>query len=272
MITPAAKILEARKVNSFDLPRSGVLRKPVPDNVRPLPAARALKCLDCRLATTCISRTECGEKLAAELEKTVRHPKPAQKGHYFYRQSDVFSSIYIVRSGCVKICQVDSDGDELITGFYLPGELFGMDGIPGEKYSTSAEAMDTVAVCEIPLGNLAEKAARFPQLYSKILTGVCREIQKKHQPLLSLHHKQSSTRLATFLIDLSGRLHRCGGSATEFRLPMPRRDIANYLGMTEETVSRLFAKFQNQNLISAHRRDVSIIDFDSLKKLSVTVP
>ena len=91
----------------------------------------------------------------------------------------------------------------------------------------------------------------------------------RQQPLLFLHHKQVEERLATFITGLSSRYAELGLSATEFALPMSRRDIAHYLGMTEETLSRLFSRFNRMGLMSGSKRTVNISDMDGLDKMAL---
>jgi CRP/FNR family transcriptional regulator len=103
-----------------------------------------------------------------------------------------------------------------------------------------------------------------PGLHKQIMRVVGREITLDHQMLLLLGKRSAEERLATFLVSLSKRYHARGLSATEFNLPMSRQDIGNYLGLAIETVSRLFAHFQEQNLLTVNRRRVVLHDLDRL--------
>lgn len=227
-------------------------------------------CNECHLNTHCFNQSLNKENIEA-LKPITRHPKPSQKGESIYRQDDIFSSIFIVRSGAVKTYHIDKEGEEYITGFFLPGEVFGTDGMHKGQHSQSAEALDTTTVCQISISKIEGNFLFPPQLQQILLKALCSDIHDRQQPLLMLHHKHAEQRLATFLSDISARQNQRGLSATEFNLPMSRRDIAQYLGMTEETISRLFTRFQKRELLSACRRNIVILDAKALTNLSVTI-
>lgn len=227
-------------------------------------------CQECHINSVCLNQS-LSDNTMDSLQTIARHPKPVRKGKHIYRRNDEFSSIFIVRSGSVKLYQLDQEGEEHITGFYLPGELFGMDGMLKGHHICSAEALDTTSICEIPFTKLENSFLTDPDLQRVLVKALCNEIHERQQPLLLLHHKHAEERLATFLVDISNRLNKLGQSATEFNLPMPRRDIAHYLGMTEETISRLFTRLQNNKLISANRRNIKIRDLPSLKGMALSV-
>ena len=91
-----------------------------------------------------------------------------------------------------------------------------------------------------------------------------REITKENKLLLTINKRSAEERIATFLVSLSSRFHKLGYSAKEFNLPMSRQDIGNYLGLTIETVSRLFTKFQKSGIIKIDKKTILIIDMQTL--------
>ena len=227
-------------------------------------------CKDCATNKACLVKTVNEEKLRT-LGGISKYPKPVQKGGHFYRQDNDFRSLYIVRSGAVKTYYINKRGEEHITGFYLPGELFGIDGIFHGMHQYSAEALDTSAVCEIPYTRLEQKFQTQPEIQRLTLAVLCNELYERQQPLLMLRQYPAQERLATFLTNLSSRLKQRGLSATEFDLPMSRRDIASYVGVAEETMSRLFSRFQKRALLSVNGRSVSISDLTELEGMSRTL-
>jgi CRP/FNR family transcriptional regulator len=92
-----------------------------------------------------------------------------------------------------------------------------------------------------------------------------KEIESDHNQILLLSHRSAKEKLATFLLRLSHRYNALGFSKTEFNLTMKRQDIANFLGLTNETVSRLLAELNHQGIITINRRNVKINNMDSLK-------
>lgn len=229
-----------------------------------------MQCHHCQLNKHCLNKSLNKENIDV-LNTIIRHPKPVHKGDHIYQQDESFSSIYVVHSGAIKTYNTDKEGEEYITGFFLPGEVFGVDGMHQGKYRQSAESLDTTSVCQISINKINNHFSIHPQLQQVLLTALCSDIHERQQPLLILHHKHAEQRLATFLSDISKRHSKRGLSATEFTIPMSRRDIAQYLGMTEETISRLFTRFQNLDLISANRRDIVIRNIEALTNLSLTI-
>jgi len=233
-------------------------------------STRGQNCQTCNLNKICLSNTLDNDDKHA-LDTITRQPRASHKGEHLYRQGDAFCSIYIVRSGSVKLYQVTREGEEFIVGFYLPGELFGTDGMLNGQHSYSAEVMETTAVCEVPFQSLENSFASHPEIQRTLLITLCSEIHERQQPLLQLQHKRADQRLATFLMDISSRISKRGLSEAEFNLPMSRRDLAHFLGMTEETISRIFTRFQNEQILIANRRQIKINDFDALQNLSPTL-
>jgi CRP/FNR family transcriptional regulator len=97
---------------------------------------------------------------------------------------------------------------------------------------------------------------------------VGKEIQHDHLAMLTLGQMQTEERLATFLFNLSQRNRSRNFSESEFQLTMPRQDLANYLGMAVETLSRTLSHLQKKNIISVQRRGVKILDQEQLRRLA----
>jgi CRP/FNR family transcriptional regulator len=154
----------------------------------------------------------------------------------------------------MKTCVPTADGHEQILGFHLPGELVGLDALENENHVCGAVALETVHVCELPLAQLETMCHRLPG----------------HAMLLLLGKRSAQERLATFLLSLAVRFRQRGFSEKEFGLSMPRDDIANYLGLARETVSRLLSRFQTDGLLSVQRRRVRIHDMDRLQTLTTS--
>jgi CRP/FNR family transcriptional regulator len=150
----------------------------------------------------------------------------------------------------------------------LPGELVGLDALEHDNHMCAAVAMETVHVCELPLAQLEEMCHRLPGLPHRILRLIGREVAAKHAMLLLLGKRSAKERLATFLLNLASRFRQRGFSEKEFNLSMPRDDIANYLGLARETVSRLLTRFEVDGLLSVQRRRVRIHDMDRLQALA----
>jgi CRP/FNR family transcriptional regulator len=228
-----------------------------------------VSCENCSLNELCLPRG-LGTQDLEKLDQAVKRTRPLQKGDILFRSGDKFRSLYAVRSGCLKLHTASELGEEQIIGFYLPGEIVGLDGLDNSIHSCTAVALETSSLCGLPYANLTDICKRVPALNEQMFRLMGRELSQDNQLLLTITKKNADERIATFLMSLSTRFKRLGYSASEFKLSMSRSDIGNYLGLTIETVSRGMNKFQKQGLISIERKFVRILDMTAMKNLCTT--
>ncbi len=225
-----------------------------------------VRCKECNLRELCFPHGMNDEELD-NMDAVVEQPRSLHKNDFLYRDGDKTMAIYAVRSGCIKTMTESANGDEQIVGFHLAGELLGLDGFADGAYSCNAVALETSSVCELPLDQLETLCHKLPGLQKQMRRIMGKEVSKDHKLLLLLGKMTADERLASFLLSLSTRMEERHWNANEFNLMMPRQDIANYLGMAVETVSRLFASFQNEKIIEVDRRHITILDMDRLKAM-----
>lgn len=158
------------------------------------------------------------------------------------------SFIYAVRHGFFKSCMVDTAGREQVVGFHMKGDLIGMDGLASRRHAVDAVALEDSEVQLVPLNGPA------------VAVELAREVARQHRAMMVLGTMTAPERLTAFLGDLSRRFALLGFSPTEFHLRMTRADIASYLGLKLETVSRLFSEFERNGLIQVARQHVRIVD------------
>lgn len=226
-----------------------------------------ISCGDCRLNALCLPISLHIDDID-KLNNIVQRGRPLQKGDHLYRAGDDFQSVYAIRSGTVKLTRVTDDGLEQVTGFYLPGEIVGMDGIANNRYSNSAAALETASVCEIPFARMEELSLQMPSLQRHFFQLMSKEITSDQQLITLLSKNSAEERIASLLLSISSRNNVRGLSATSFRLPMSRADIGNYLGLTVETVSRVLGRFQKQDLIAVNKREIDITNIEELRGIS----
>jgi CRP/FNR family transcriptional regulator len=159
-----------------------------------------------------------------------------------------------------------ADGREQISGFYMAGELMGLDGVANGEHASSATALEDTEVCAIPYAHLTELAAGNAGMQHMLSRLMSREIVREHSLMVLLGSMNAEERLAAFLLNLSQRLNARGYSATEFHLRMSRAEIGSYLGMTLETVSRTFSTFQQQRLLEVDKRHIRVVDLEGLTR------
>jgi len=203
-----------------------------------------------------------------KLDSIIKRSRPLQKGEHLFNGGDDFTSIYAVRSGSIKTFSESEEGDEQITGLYLPGELLGLDAIHENTHPCSAIALETTSLCEIPFSTLENLSTKIPELHHQLFRIMSKEIATDQSLLMLMAQKSAEEKLAAFLVNLSSRLKQRNFSETEFNLSMSRKDIGNYLGLTIETISRTFSRFQNDGLLSTQRKYVNIHKLNELKVLA----
>jgi CRP/FNR family transcriptional regulator len=197
-------------------------------------------------------------------EPRVRSHKVYQKSDALFVAGQTFDAIYILRSGSAKSSILANSGHEQISSFYFPGDLIGLDGFDNGSHAQSIKFLETSSVCRIGLGELDNAMATSASIRHNMLQGMSHALNDEDKFLLSLNHMNSAQKLGAFILDLSSRFEQRGLSGNVFDLSMTRVDIANYLGMAIETVSRLLTQLQNERIIEVEKRRVSIVDRDKL--------
>lgn len=223
-------------------------------------------CSDCSLSKICLPAGLDQESLQT-LENTVSRSTPIKKGESVFNMGDPFKLLYAIRSGSVKLVRHTEEGDEQIIGFYLPGELLGLDAIENDEHKCSAIALETLTYCSFPFSRLEELSQMIPGLQHQLFRLMSKELGNENEMLLSINNKKADQRVATFIGNISTRYHSLGYSSTEFSLAMSRQEIASYLGLTIETISRIFSRFQNEDVIVADRKLITIKDKNRLQEI-----
>jgi CRP/FNR family transcriptional regulator len=226
-----------------------------------------MSCSQCSLSTLCLPRGLNDDEFES-LTAIVKRERPIEKGTPLFELGQPFKSLYAIRTGSVKVFLPTNEGDEQIVGFHMPGEILGFDGMGHDCHACSAVALESSSICELPYANLHDLSQRLPSLSDHLMNLMSNEIADEHAMMLMLAKKSAEARMATFLINLSLRFQKRGFSANQFNLTMSRNDIANYLGLAVETVSRLMTHMQESGLIQVDRRFVSILNMQGLRSLS----
>lgn len=216
-------------------------------------------CENCNLSEICLPRGLNKQDLE-RLDDVVKRSKPLHKGDVLFRAGDPLSSLYAVRSGSFKLTILPGQGEEQVIGFYLPGEIMGLDGIETHSHSCTAVALETSTLCAFSYSNLSNICKHVPSLQEQLLRLMGRELSEENRLLLTVTQKSANERIATFLLSLSSRYRQLGYSAKEFKLSMSRAETGSYLGLTIETVSRGMNKFQKQGLIELQGKHIKILD------------
>jgi CRP/FNR family transcriptional regulator len=204
-----------------------------------------------------------------KLENITKYPPPVSRGAHLFREGEACQSIFVVRTGSVKTYIPLEDGDEQVLGFHLARELLGLEALNDEAHISAAVALEPTEVCEIPLKQLEEICKDLPDLRHEMHKLIGVEIANDHKMFMLLGKTHAEQRLASLLLSLADRLAERGYATKSFDLSMSRKDIANYLGLVEETVSRLFTRFQEENILDVNRKHITVLNPERLNFVAV---
>jgi CRP/FNR family nitrogen fixation transcriptional regulator len=180
-----------------------------------------------------------------------------------YGEGEETEFVYKVVTGAVRTCKITQDGRRQIAGFYLSGDLFGLDF--GAQHTQNAEATADSKIMLFNRRQVEGLAGQNLDAARELWQLTAGHLRHAEDHMLLLGRKTATEKLAAFLLEMDVRL----GGTGKFELLMPRRDIADYLGLTLETVSRGFSQFQESNLIAlTDARHVTLVDRRKLAKLS----
>jgi CRP/FNR family transcriptional regulator len=213
-----------------------------------------------------------GRNEVKQLEALVETSTTKHRGDTVFRQGEVFNKVYAVKSGSLKSSRVDEFGNEHILSFHLPGELVGLDGIYPEKYACETSSLDTTVLCEMDYEKLSELCTSIPALQKQLLRLLSRDIFESHISNASIADQTAKQKIANFVHNLSARYELRGYSASEFQLAMSRQDIANHLGITPETVSRVFKTLKQEEVIALDGRHITISNRQKLDSIIQCLP
>ena len=223
-----------------------------------------IRCQNCSFSHLCIP-VSLDQREMQSLDDIIERKRPFHKNDMLTEPETPFKSLFAVRSGSFKSYICAEDGEQQITGFHLPGDIIGFDGLQQQTYQSYTQALETAMVCEIPYDTLDDMSAQLPSLRRHMMSIMSQEIKQDHELMMLLNKRTAEERISHFLMQLSDRFAARGFSPKSFNLTMTRSEIGNYLGLTVETVSRLLSRFQKEDLISVQGKLIEITDMAGLK-------
>lgn len=225
----------------------------------------APRCGECRHAQNCPCAPDTAENSACMPARRVR---VAHQGDRIFGAGDPADALYMIRVGSVKTIVMDRNGEEQVTGFHGPGEWLGLDATHGGEHRTDAVALDTVAVCVVPHSLLRERLRGSPLAGQRIMRIFSDRLEGKDRMHASLAQDGAERRLAAFLCDLSARSEAAGLNSDHLVLSMSRGEMASYLALAVETVSRLLTRMQRCGILKVQRQQLDILDRAALRDLA----
>lgn len=206
----------------------------------------------------------CGVLDCADLAnfKNLGRTVKLSSGQVLFHEGDPVTRVFTLTRGTLKLYNLLADGRRHVTGFVHPGGFLGIS--MDEEHVFSAEAVEDAQLCWFPKNSFDDFVDNHAPMERELYRMAAHELASAHQQMVVLGRKTATERLATFLITLSG-----GGANGLVRLPMNRSDIADYLGLTKETVSRVLSAFRRDRLIRLRAIDeVEILERESLENVA----
>nr|WP_314442439.1 cyclic nucleotide-binding domain-containing protein [uncultured Sphingomonas sp.] len=228
-----------------------------------LPAAHP--CAGCAVRDTAVCGVLCSDDLA-EL-KSGGATQRLDAGQPLFHEGDPAAQVYNVTEGALKLYKLLPDGRRQVIGFILPGDYLGI-SIGGE-HAFSAEALKPTRMCRFTRSRFDDFAEAHPELEREIYRLAAHELAAAQTQMLLLGRKSAVERVASLLIDMWRRQQKGSAPVRIVDLPMNRIEMADYLGLTKETVSRVFAQLKDRKLIRlVTLNQVELLDRGSLAELA----
>jgi CRP/FNR family transcriptional regulator, anaerobic regulatory protein len=221
-------------------------------------------CLDCkvRLVSVCSALT-CGE--LSELEALSQHLHLAARQTLF-RQGDGADAVYNVTEGMVRLSRLLPDGRRHVMGFMVVGDFLGL-ALP-DTYTVTAEALGPTTLCRFEKRAFAGLVEDKPHLLRTLHERAGYELGLAHDHMTLLSRRTAEEKVASFLIGLRTRYARIGQTSVTLALPMGRQDIADHLGLTIETVSRLLTRLDRERVLLIVPGGVRLLNPGRLESLA----
>lgn len=225
-------------------------------------ASQEVACDHCAMFGLCEAAGLSGD--TPPLEQLVSRRTALTRGAELFQAKAPFHDLYAVKSGALATVGEDGEGNRKVYGFYFPGDILGLDAIDSGHYQNTVVALENSSVCRLhyesaPL--LGENEAGF---YQQMIRAMSQRLKCERWTAQLLATQSTEQRLAAFMIYLSSQLKLHGLPHVAFRLPMTRRDIADYLGMAMETVSRALSALQKREVVELQGRNTRISDLEAL--------
>jgi CRP/FNR family transcriptional regulator, anaerobic regulatory protein len=204
--------------------------------------------------------TVCAALDAAELRELARLSRHMHfsAGETVFAQEEMTTSFYNLQDGIMRLYKLLPDGRRQIIGFALPGDFLGL--AASSRHNVSADAIGPVELCSFSRSDFARFSEDKPELLRRINELAVRELGQAQDHIVLLGRRSAEEKVVTFLIRWRDRMAQVAGLSQTVPLPMSRQDIADYLGLTIETVSRTFTKFERNGVIEINSGSIKLVD------------
>lgn len=189
------------------------------------------------------------------------------RGTPLFRSGERVEALFAIRSGCVKEVDVSTGRDGTILNFATAGEILSLQSLECAPSRTTAIAVESSFVCVVPWNAVNQASLSAPRIVRELVLLIAKAGLEARESLALVRDKEARQRVAGFLLNMLARTQVRSVSTCELRLPMNRDDIANYLGLRSETVSRCFTELARQQLIEVKAKRVRILEVSELRRI-----
>lgn len=224
----------------------------------------SVDCENCRVRSLSV----CAALAPDELFELERLAQPSCFGprQMIAVEGEDSTAIHNITSGVVRLYRMLDDGRRQIIGFLFPGDFLGIEMTP--EVQVSAEAIGEVTACRFDFGSFERLMVRKPQLLAKLHERVRHELTAAHDHVVALGRRTAEERIGWFLIWLRDRAVTADQPSRVIALPMSRQDIADFLGLTIETVSRTLTRLARERVIAIEPHSVRLLDTNRMERLA----
>lgn len=208
-------------------------------------------------------------RIDVPLKKQLSNQITQATNSKLFEQGKPLKAIFSVCSGTFKLSYLNTAGIEQVIGFRFPGEIMAEDALFLESYNYSATALGASSVCAVFTAPLSACSALAPELQNNLLQLLTKQSYQQQLNNQSLTGRSSAeSLLAAFLVNVYQRNVKHSNNSTEIALAISRHDMANFLGIRRETLSRLLSKFQQEKLIKSEGKKLSLLALERLTQLA----
>jgi len=200
--------------------------------------------------------------------RIVQLRKTIKKGNRLFKTGMKFHAIFTIRSGFFKTTLNSAQGDVQLLSFHMKGDSLGWDGMAFEHYQSDAVALEDSEVCVIPMHEIEQLSRISPVFQRHFLQRLSQEMVREHHAFRLMYQLTALQRVSGFIQSLSQRLHARGFSRYHLLLRMTRIEMAQYLGLTQETVCRTLTKLSGTGVLSINQRHLHILNMPALERIT----
>lgn len=227
------------------------------------PDLKKYSCYTCPVNHLCISKDVTESELLC-LDQIIKNGKRVAKKKHIYQIDHSAKYLYAIHKGSCKEYWIDENGNECITNFYFPGDIIGIESFSKPNYLFYTAALESMELCVISISAFVELMENSPSILKRFLTITSQKIQhdQNHSKSITANEK-----VADFLLNIASRMSERNPENKQFNLPMSQIDIANFLGITPETINRILRMLKQKKIIKLKSKKFAILDILELQKL-----